>query len=548
MNTDEHRWKKGPGGLKWLREKRTLISVFICVHLWTLLLLSCGSKPTDPRTAVPADALVYLEAKDLGGVLKAITDNEAFRNAAKSVPDFSVLNGMKLSVAVTGFQTSEEALSNENAVLNFKPRFVAVVETNAWNYQALSFTENKLGEFINEIYDGEIELTTSDKHGGKYFIWTAKDGRKAYALVRGSLILFGNDESAIDNCVNVLNGGAESIAKNARVSALPSDSLASGYMSKDGVAQIANIAGISLAMGASEEGEVKSFIARVLPEIARSSITEVTWTSQPAGGPGKIQDKYSFYLTPDVAKVATEILVRDGEADSDFAKLIPPEYTSVTRYSLRNPQLAWRATVLLAQAKTDQLSGGLIAAFSSALFEAYAIDDPEMFLSGVGGTLQTIRFDSEGDDAALVARIKNVDTVRRSIAKEIDFSKPPKQVNEDRIWYSGDGEFMVATFRDWIVLGEKRSVEKCLDALHKSLASSISMELQGAPFASQGNDSEPEARVISVLADRKDNSAPLVQFYTIDTDVSRNGDSLERSTVSDFGLIGAIIARLGSDN
>ncbi|NOT48948.1 MAG: hypothetical protein HOP17_14510, partial [Acidobacteria bacterium] len=322
-------------------KRSVLLSVFICVHLWAFLLLSCGSKPTDPRTAVPADALVYLETKDLGGVLKAITDNEAFKNAAKSVPDFSALNGMKLSVAVTGFQTSEEAVSDENAVLNFKPRFVAVVETNAWSYQALSFTENKLGEFINEIYDGEIELVTSDKHGGKYFTWTANDGRKAFALVRGSLVLFGNDESAIDSCVNVMNGGADSILKNGTVSAFASDAPASGYVSKDGVAQIANITGVSLAVGAGEEAEVKSFIARVLPEIVRNSVTEVTWSSKRLEQ-GGIEDSYTVSVDKETAKVLSETIVPGNDPDPDLSRFIPDVFVSTTRYNLKDSQIAWR--------------------------------------------------------------------------------------------------------------------------------------------------------------------------------------------------------------
>jgi len=294
-------------------------SLRLCVSALIFTAFSCGSRPTDPRTAIPADSLVYLETSDLGTMLEAITSNPKFQQLARSKPDTSALNGIRLSIAVTGFQTSEEAVTEENSVLNFKPHFVAVAETNAWNYQALSFTENKVGEFVNEVYGGEVELVTSDKHGGRYFTWTAKDGRKAFALVKGSLIFFGNDESAIDSCINVLNGGTESIAKNAKVSALPPNELASGYVSKDGVAQIANIAAVSLAIGAGDEGEVKNFIARVVPEIVRNSITEITWTSHNTREPVRIEDNYSFYLTPDVAKVFGET-IEQGEDDPDFSR------------------------------------------------------------------------------------------------------------------------------------------------------------------------------------------------------------------------------------
>jgi hypothetical protein len=449
-------WSNGSG--------KFFLSVLICVHLFFLILTSCGSKPTDPRTIIPADSLVYLETSDLGTVMDAITSNPKFQDLAKTKPDTSALNGMRLSVAVTGFQTSEEAVSDENAVLNFKPRFVAVAETNAWNYQALGFAENKLGEFVNDIYDGEVELVTTDKNGGKYFTWTARDGRKAFALVRGSLILFGNDESAIDKCTNVMNGGADSIAKNTKVSAFVPDSLAAGYLSPDGVAQIANIAAISLAMGAGEESEVKSFIARVLPEIVRNSVKEATWTARRSEN-GRIDDSYTLSLADDTAKVLAETIVPASDADPDLGRYIPKYFVSATRYNLQDAQIAWRSLVLTARTKTDQTSGNLLTAFSSSLFEPYAIEEQEMFLNSVGSALQTVRFDADGDEVAVIASIGNLEKLKRAVAKEVDLSKPPTKFETADLWRSSDGELAAAIVDNRIIIiGDARSVEKCIPA------------------------------------------------------------------------------------
>lgn len=241
MNADQHRYFLGANPLRLL-----FLSVVVLGNLW--LVSSCSSNTTDVRSVIPSDSLVYLETNDLGKALKAVTDNEAFRNAAKRQPDLSALNGIHIGIAVTGFETKEQPVTDENSVLNFQPRFVAVAETNAWNYQANAFAENKLGEFINEIYGGEVELETSPKYDGKYYVWSAQDGRKAYGLVIGSLIFFGNDESAIEKCIAVRKGEAEPISKNTK---LPTgDFLSSGYVSPDGVAQLANIVGIQFALGA----------------------------------------------------------------------------------------------------------------------------------------------------------------------------------------------------------------------------------------------------------------------------------------------------------
>ncbi len=237
------------------------ISLRLCVLAVIAASVSCGSQPTDPRTVIPGDALVYLESNDLGKTLHAIIDNPKFEAAAKFKPNLNALDGVKISIAVTGFETSEQSVTEENAVLKFQPRFVAVVETNAWGWQATKFIENQLGEFVNDVYGGEVEMEMTPRNDGKFYVWTAQDSRKAFALQQDSLVFFGNDETAIERCQAVKRGEADSIAKNPKIT--DEDRLAFGYVSPDGIGQIANIAGVSMAMGASEEDEVKSFVAGV---------------------------------------------------------------------------------------------------------------------------------------------------------------------------------------------------------------------------------------------------------------------------------------------
>ncbi len=550
MNKDGHRFLKAEKLILPRHLKRSfLLSVFICVPLWLILLTSCGSKPTDPRTTIPADALVYLETSDLGKVLEAVTSNPKFQELAKTKPDTSVLNGIRLSVAITGFQTSEEAVSETSAVLNFKPNFVAVAETNAWNYQALAFTENKLGEFINDVYGGAVELVTGDKHAGTFFTWTAQDGRKAFALVRGSLILFGNDESALESCVNVMSGGAENIGGIGRVSDFSPDSLTSGYVSKDGVAQIANIVAVSLAIGAGEEGEVRNFITRVLPEIVRNSVTEVSWTSRRLEG-GRIEDSYAISLDKETAKVLSETIVPGSDPDPDLSRFVPTEFASTTRYNLKDAQVAWRSTLFTTRTKTDQISGDLLSAFSLSLFEPYGVEDAEVFLSAVGSSLQTVRFDADGDEVAVTARIKNLETLRRSVAREIDFSKPPEKFENADIWRSGDGDLAAAIVENRIVIGEAKGVERCVTARNQgrnfaTISAGSQFSNSSAAMFTFGTEVDPSALVVAALSERKGESGPLTQTYTVESRLNLNG--IERRAVSDFGLIGAMIARLAPE-
>jgi hypothetical protein len=509
---------------------------------------SCSRQSTNLRTLMPVDSLVYFESNDLGAVMKAITERPRFREAAKSVPDLSALNGVKLAVAVTGFESKEEAVNDENSDLSFQPKFVAILETNAWNYQAVAFTENKLGEFVNDAYDGEVALETSDKNDGKHFVWTAKDGRKAFALVLGSLVLFSNDESGIDKCLAVKRGESESIAKNSKIT--DGDNLAFGYVSPDGVAQISNLVGVYMGMRAAEETEVKSFIASVLPGILRNSVKDVSWTAVKNGDQGVIDD-YTITLNADVAKVFGETMRQTDNSDAELARYIPAGLSSTTRYNFKDPQIAWRSVVLTASTQTTAINGKLIIAFSASLFEPYAIEDPELFLSAVGGTVQTVTYGAEGEDAAVIAKVKDLETLKHSIAKEIDLKKVPEQFQDAQLWKSSDDEFAFALVNGVVIVGDLSVVKKSLEAAHadQNAAASLfnSQFLSSAtPISTLAVETETAGKIAAVISERKDEAQTQTRPYFVETKFNSIG--IDRKVKSDFGFIGWIIRQIEKED
>lgn len=283
--------------------KAGLVPLF-CLLLF-IGLASCSSRPTDMRTLVPAETLVYLETNDLAAALQPIIDSRPFTEVATSKPDFSALKGVQVAVAVTGFETSEEKVNEEQSVGKVRPRFVAVADTHAWNHQALAFAEYKLGTFLRNIYDAEPQLEKADKHGGKYFTWTAADGRRAHALVIDSLIWFGNDETAIDKCLAVRRGEGESLITTGKVQTVEPGTLASGYVSTDGVAQIASLASVKVAAESTEDPDIRSSVVAVLPELIRSSASELSWVSRAANA--AIEDRFSV-TRPQPAEKENELV------------------------------------------------------------------------------------------------------------------------------------------------------------------------------------------------------------------------------------------------
>jgi hypothetical protein len=328
------------------------------------------------RALVPADALVYLETNDLAAALQPIVDSKPFTGAAASKPDLSPLRGVQIAVAVTGLEISKDDVNDEQSNVRVRPRFVAVADTHAWNFQAVRFADEKLDQFVADIYDGEPHLERTDAKGGKYFTWTAPDGRKAYALVIDSLVWFSNDETAIEKSLAVRRGEADSLAKTGKVQPAAAGTLALGHIATDGVAQFAALLAVKFANESKEDSELQTAIADVLPQLLRSSVKTIDWTTRKAEQgvtdefvieTPSTRDARSDEILTEIAGSITEEI--EGTSAEDVARVLaevkPDSNAANTVYSTENRFTANRVerrTVsdmgfigwLVAQAADDQ--------------------------------------------------------------------------------------------------------------------------------------------------------------------------------------------------
>ncbi len=558
MNTDKHRYQK-VGKSRSRPSYFLFLSVFICVHLWIILLSSCSTKPSDLRTLVPAETLVYLETNDLAAALQPIVDSKPFSDVVTKKPDFSALKGVQVAIAVTGFETSEVAVTDEQAIGKVQPHFVAIADTHAWQFQTVRFAEQKLGSFVAEIYGSEPTLEKSEKGGGHKLVWTAQDGRKAFAVVSRSLIYFGNDESAIEKCLAVKRGEIDSIATTGKLPPHVPGNLASGYVSTDGVAQIATLAGLHFASQASDEEEVQSAVAGILPQLIRGTVTDITWsTSQTSEG---IEDIWSVTMPADVASVFNEtVVVADESVPASFQNntiiaQLPANTASATRYNLKSPHMAWRSVLLVAQSRLSSIEARIISEFGGLLFEPYGIRDPDLFLSSFGGKYQgslnivTAKLDAQSEDSVLVAPRGDLQLAVKALSPGF---KAPNPIIEGglNVWSSSDLDLQVAFDGFHITIASREDLSKIngmrLGDLTDIRSESLrQLAVSKAPITSVGRDMTSTLALIDILAREGHGDTQVVSTYLTETRFTKTG--MERRTVSDFGFIGWMIAQLAAE-
>ncbi len=515
----------------------------LCVFALILFFTSCSSPPTDLRSLAPAESLVYLETNDLGKTLETLTESKAFQQLAKRKPDFSALKNIQVAVAVTGFESSENQVTAENSVLNFKPRFVAIADTHSWNWQALSFTESKIGQFAADILNSEVTLKKTEKSGGTFFVWSAENVPKLYAFVQNGKIYFGNDESAIEKCLAVSRGESDSFAKTGKTFERNAETLAFGYVSSEGIAQISNVAGVSTAIETTENEEGRGFIAGVLSQILKNSVKEVFWTATKTTQ--GIEDKFSVALKTETSSILSQTLVTTQNTQAVSAEFVPEKVFSVTRYNLQNPLIAWRSLLLAASKNTDELNAKILVQNSNALLTSYGISDAETFLSAVDSEILTVNFDAEGEKSIVIVQIKDAENLKKSIIG-INFKKPSDKIQNAEIWHSEDRLTAAIFYENRLILGEAEGV-----------VTSLQMKLHGQNFTinpsfksfseskavavTSGSETNSSEKIVDFLTDLKDENARITTHFFTETRFNEKG--FERKTVSDFGLIGDIIGR-----
>ena len=507
------------------------------------------------RSLAPKETVLYLESPDLGRLLESLTSNEEFRAASPAVKDLSALKGIEIAVAVTGFEASESKVTDKEAVLNFKPIFTLLAETNAWSWQVDGLVRSVLGRFVKASYGEQAVLETSSRDGIEWYVWTSAEDRKAFAAVSGTRVFFGNNEEGVKRCLDVQAGKEQSLKENPRLSRQYENAqgkLAFGWVGEDGVKQLSSFAGISVALERAEEADAQSVISSIFPQLIDNSISEIVWTARDSGR--GIEDDVNVRLDPKLAEAFSEALKPSATAETEMFDLVPPDTFSVTRYNLNDPRIAFRSLVIGAAGKVSPAAARFVPALAAALLEPYGIADPETFLSAVDPFIMTIRMDADGDEGAAIVNARDYSEVERSLPEELRQGRRATFQGAEML-VSEDESLAVGRKGNLVVLGDRRSVEKCLSASAGKGRIAAPGDLRYVDIFADarrpehtavtvGRDRETAAKLASIFGDSP-RTRVTEGYYVVRTDFDPQG--IRRIYQSGFGFAGSIIVQFAAD-
>jgi hypothetical protein len=569
--------------------RRSLLVIAGLILLSSVWLWWNRYQKVDMVAYVPAETLVYLEANSLSDITSAVTSTDAWKALAAPAgikPDLGELGWLgrlamwtgigpadavifsraQVGVAVLGFDAADAG-----ETLKVKPRYAVVIETHTSSSRARAAVEKRIGDFARRAYtDPRIERKQID--GTEFITWSAPSGeRRIIASVIETVAVIGNDEAAVRACLAVRRGAHQSLAGDAQLEAMRErvtghGALAFGYVSPTGAARLLEVAATIYAGRLSDDPRAQSAAAATLPQLASKILGSVGWSARMTGG--IIEDRYFLSLQNGVTTRLREPLIPPDNANVGASEFLPPDTYSVSRYSLRDPEAAWRGLNGAITSQLDTLGAFLVSQFMEVTLKPYGIDQPDAFLRAVGSEIVTARLDDTGASTVTIVEARDEKTLRELVTRRLGGEAKTEQVGEASMLVSADVERGAAAFiAGRLVMGGVASVRRCLEARTKgeTLAQAAAFT-EAARLAAMNSpasvltytDDKASARnfISAIISQRGASVRPLKEAeferslgqtpYAVSATRLTEG-GFEKTTRSSFGQLGALAAQFAPE-
>ena len=514
----------------------------------------------DMSTYAPATSLLYLESNRPLEVVETIVATDAWKVVEKALgtpgsarpnrwlrslvgwtgigPIQSViLARAQVAVVVTNLGTTEEG-----DTLRVKPEGAVLIETHTPERRIRPPVEGALKRLAQMTYGNPTSRRTN-VDGVEFIEWIAPEGsRQIVATIVGSLVIIGNSEQAVRDCLAVSLRHSRSLKEDPELDRtrrqLAGDrALTFGYVPSGKSARLLSV-GVPLILG---RAPADSEFQRLITTNASKVFGSLGWSSHPfmTG----IEDRYLISLQPSIVSR----LKPDFARTTTSTQIQPPwpnDVRSVTRYKFENPAGVWRDLKAAASSQMDVLSAIVFSSLLKSALLSYGIAEPEKFLGAVNGDLLTLRLDQNGERTMVIAGVRDRESLRQLVKERIGPNSRSDPVADAEILEDAKRSLAVSLSTDFIVLGAPSDVRRYSENAKTNSTMMRDEELRKITFfvplsssaniVTYTNDSDRIASFITAIVAAR--GAPSVLSGSLEPMIAKLPYSATETTLGELGL------------
>lgn len=520
----------------------------------------------------PSDSLVYLECNNLLDIGEAIVNTTAWNEFRPllGINDSSLPGkwlrrlvtwtgiGPTPTVIVARTQVAvvvlELGATEKDESLTIKPEAAILLETHTSERRIRPVVEDALRRFAGSALKGATlqRHTVSD---AEFIVWSAPDqNRQIVATINGSLVIVGNNERAVQTCLDVQRGLRPNLQSHQelqqmRTTLKAEQSLAFGFVSSANSGRLISAAA-PLVTGTAP-GDLR--FDRLIAAGASKVLGSVGWSSGAANG--GIEDRYLFVLTPNLVSRLRSFFKATQERTS-VLEVVPDDVHSTTVYKFEDPLATWQAVQTGVSTQLDTLSTIVFTSVLKAGLSSYGIEEPDKFLRTVGPELITTRLRRESEKSVLIGAVRDEAALRHLLFGQAGGG--PKGPGE--IVGIPNKETAASFLNGNVLIGPEPDLRICIseaqNAARQSDLKQLAEFIRDSSSAGVTTATQDDERVLSFFeavrrmngsgtpADAEQVSRKLDSLPYSITQTTLGEQGLERRTQSSFGQFGSLLPLL----
>jgi len=542
------------------RTQRAMLLALLAILIVAGWLWWVKPEKIDMAVYAPATSLLYLESNRPLAVVETIIGTDAWKvvetalgtrrsprpnHWLQSVVGWTgigpiqsvILARAQVAVVVTDLGTTEEG-----DTLRVKPEGAVLIETHTAERRIRPPVEGALKRLAEMAYGNPTSRRTN-VDGVEFIEWIAPEGsRQIVATIVGSLVIVGNSEQAVRNCLTVSLRRSRNLKEDPELDRtrrqLAGDrALTFGYVPPEKSARLLSVA-VPLILGRAP-GD--SDFQRLIATNASKVFGSLAWSSHPfmTG----IEDRYLISLQPSIVSRLKPAFAHTTTG-TQIQRLWPSDVHSVTRYKFENPAGVWQDLKAAASSQLDVLSAIVFSSLLKSALISYGIDEPERFLGAVNGDLLTLRLDQNGERTMMIAGVRDREALQEIVKKNMGLNPRSDRVSGAEILEDSKGELAVSLSKDFVVLGSPSDVRRYSETAKANSTMMKDEELRRITFfvplsssaniVTYTNDSDRIASFISAIIAAR--GAPSVRSGPVEPMVAELPYSATETTLGERGL------------